>query len=100
MFATARNPDSSPELQEVAASAPSGRVYIVQLDTTDAESIRVAGKKVEELLNGDGLDYLINNAAKVGNLSSRLLRLRLISNMFREAPISLPLSSQITLWNL
>ncbi|KIJ40231.1 hypothetical protein M422DRAFT_174012 [Sphaerobolus stellatus SS14] len=65
VFATARNPDKSPELQEIAAAAEPGHVHLVQLDTRDAESIKAAAKKVEELLNGDGLDYLLNNAARV-----------------------------------
>jgi len=65
VFAAARSPSGSVGLQELAASTPSDRLHLIELDTSDAESIKRAGTNVEELLAGRGLDYLINNAAKV-----------------------------------
>ncbi|KAF8590403.1 NAD(P)-binding protein [Ramaria rubella] len=64
VFATARSPDSASDLQQLAASSPGGRIHVVQLDVADAESIKTAAGKVEELLEGRGLDYLLNNAGK------------------------------------
>lgn len=59
IFATVRK-DSTPELKKIANT--SGRVEIVKLDVTDKSSAEEAMRVVESKLQGNGLDYLINNA--------------------------------------
>ncbi|XP_068116059.1 C-signal-like [Hyperolius riggenbachi] len=62
IFATCRDPEGpqSKELKNLAQKHPN--VKIVQLDTTDAASVKASVKEVEKHLNGQRLDVLINNA--------------------------------------
>jgi NAD(P)-dependent dehydrogenase (short-subunit alcohol dehydrogenase family) len=60
IIATARGAPT-PALDELIKSS-SGRVKYVKLDTTDRESVAAAQKEVTSLLDGKGLDVLINNA--------------------------------------
>jgi NAD(P)-dependent dehydrogenase (short-subunit alcohol dehydrogenase family) len=67
IFATSRS--ESPALKALAQRS-SGKVFFVQLDTTDEVSIKYAVEKVSEKLNGKGLDVLVNNAGiMVGDFS-------------------------------
>lgn len=59
VIATARS--LSPDLSKVI-SADSTRVHFVELDITDEKSVKDAVPKVETVLNGEGLDVLVNNA--------------------------------------
>lgn len=59
IFATARQ-DNSAQLNEVI-KASNGRVQFVQLDVTNQASAEEAARVVEGKLNGQGLDYLVNN---------------------------------------
>lgn len=59
IFATSRN--ESAAIKSLVEGS-SGRVIFVQLDTTDEASIKSAVGKVTEVLNGKGLDVLVNNA--------------------------------------
>ena len=65
VFATARSPSTAPALQSLAADSPPGLVHIIQLDVGDADSIQAAARSVGAVLQGRGLDYLVNNAAQV-----------------------------------
>lgn len=61
IFATARNPTPSKELQSVLDTNPS-LVKFVQLDVDNPSSIHQAVATVKADLDGEGLDVLINNA--------------------------------------
>lgn len=41
-------------------SQSAGRVHLVRIDVTDEESVKKAAAEVQQLLNGKGLDILIN----------------------------------------
>uniref|UniRef100_A0A8D0B9W2 C-factor-like n=1 Tax=Salvator merianae TaxID=96440 RepID=A0A8D0B9W2_SALMN len=62
VFAACRDPEGprAQELRSLAAKHPS--LALVQLETTNEESIRAAARKVEGCLGGSGLNLLINNA--------------------------------------
>ncbi|MEU1998958.1 SDR family NAD(P)-dependent oxidoreductase [Nocardia gamkensis] len=59
VVATARNPERSQSLRELAAAHP-GRVLVVPLDVTDAEQARRAVAQAVESFGG--LDVVVNNA--------------------------------------
>ena len=61
VFATCRNPAKATSLQEVIKPAP-GRAHLVPLDVNTDESIDAAAKQVTKVLDGVGLNYLLNNA--------------------------------------
>ncbi|THV47317.1 hypothetical protein BGAL_0319g00080 [Botrytis galanthina] len=63
VFATARG-DSTPALEELMKSSPSTVKYI-KLDATSRSSVQEAEKQVAALLDGQGLDVLINNAGVI-----------------------------------
>ncbi|XP_027016665.1 C-factor [Tachysurus fulvidraco] len=60
IIASARNPSSAQELQQIAKSHP--EVYIVPLDVVDDASIEAAVKQVSSIVGPEGLTCLINNA--------------------------------------
>ncbi|XP_061450385.1 C-signal-like [Rhineura floridana] len=62
VFATCRDPEGAraQELKALASKHPS--LAILQLETTDEESVQAAAKKAEARLGGSGLNLLINNA--------------------------------------
>ncbi|CAL5224415.1 g7097 [Coccomyxa viridis] len=60
VVATARKPDESTELQELA-KAHKDAIKIVQMDVQDADSIKAAAKAIEEY-HPNGVDVLINDA--------------------------------------
>ncbi|KAJ5550297.1 hypothetical protein N7461_004995 [Penicillium sp. DV-2018c] len=60
IIATSRR-DNAAQINEIA-SASSGRVQMVKLDVTDESSVKEAVGVVERQLQGQGLDYLVNNA--------------------------------------
>lgn len=59
VFAAARK--QSDELKKLVEGS-SGRVQFVPLEVTSQQSAKEAAQTVEKSLNGQGLDYLINNA--------------------------------------
>lgn len=63
VFATCRSPSTATDLAALASSP--GTLYIVKLDVADEASIKAGTDEVLRLLNGAGLDYVINNAAIV-----------------------------------
>lgn len=67
IIAAVRNPNTASELDATQRSSKA-TIHIVQLDVGDAESIKVVASKVEGLLDGKRLDYLINNAGYVSLL--------------------------------
>jgi len=60
VFAAVRHPEGATDLKAIK---PSGKIHIVKVDTTSEESINAAAKEIEGLLDGKGIDYLLNNAA-------------------------------------
>ncbi len=62
VVATARDPESATELQEVAESSE-GRVRVAALDITDDESV----SKFAEQIAGTEIDVLINNAGRLSH---------------------------------
>ncbi|KAG6375957.1 hypothetical protein JVT61DRAFT_2834 [Boletus reticuloceps] len=60
VFGTCRSPSTATELAALVSSP--GTLYIVKLDVTDEASIKAAADEVFKLLNGAGLDYVLNNA--------------------------------------
>ena len=57
VFATARNEESIVALQDYG-------IEILSLTVDDEESVRACYARVKKLLNGRGLDLLINNAGR------------------------------------
>jgi len=62
VFAAVRTPETATKLNQVKASA-AGEVHVIKMDTGSEESIIQASKEIESLLNGRGIDYVLNNAA-------------------------------------
>ncbi|XP_066493335.1 C-signal-like [Tiliqua scincoides] len=62
IFAACRDPEGAraKELKTLASKHPN--LAILQLETTDEESVKAAAKKAEARLGGSGLNLLINNA--------------------------------------
>ncbi|KAI9478829.1 MAG: hypothetical protein EXX96DRAFT_572399 [Benjaminiella poitrasii] len=58
VFACARNPEGSEQLQKLVDNK---RVFAVKMDTTSEESIKAAVREVEKNAS-EGIDVLINNA--------------------------------------
>lgn len=59
VFASARK--QSDDLEKLIEGS-NGRVQFVPLEVTSQQSAKEAAQKVEKSLDGQGLDYLINNA--------------------------------------
>ncbi|KAG0696630.1 NAD(P)-binding protein [Suillus ampliporus] len=66
VFATCRSPATAFAL-DALKSGP-GILHVIQIDVMDEISIKAGCSKVLELLDGTGLDYVINNAAISLNL--------------------------------
>jgi len=63
VFASCRTPANASALHALSSSKEStGKLHVLQLDVTSEESIKSAAAEVEAALQGNGLDYLINNA--------------------------------------
>ena len=60
IIATSRQ-DNSPRLRDLVDNS-SGRVRFVPMDVTDSQSVQEAVRRVEERLQGRGVDVLVNNA--------------------------------------
>ncbi|XP_069136141.1 C-signal-like [Argopecten irradians] len=60
IIATCRKPDNAVALKKIASKYPS--VHILKLDVTDRENIRSVTEKVGHILEGQGLNLLLNNA--------------------------------------
>ncbi|KAI7901836.1 uncharacterized protein BX663DRAFT_512565 [Cokeromyces recurvatus] len=73
VFACARNPDKSEQLQKLVAD--NKHVFAVKLDTTSEESIKAAVKEIEQNAP-EGIDVLINNA---GIGSSKSMNIETVS---------------------
>ena len=63
VFATCRSPSTATDLAALASSP--GTLHIVELDVAEEASIKAGTDEVLRLLNGAGLDYILNNAAIV-----------------------------------
>jgi NAD(P)-dependent dehydrogenase (short-subunit alcohol dehydrogenase family) len=61
VFAAVRNPDAAVELNQLMRHS-SGRLHVLALDVSLASSVATFARKVEELLKGERLNLLINNA--------------------------------------
>jgi NAD(P)-dependent dehydrogenase (short-subunit alcohol dehydrogenase family) len=73
VFAACRSPQSAISLHALLnSSSTNGTLHVVRMDVTDEASIISAKDEVAEILQGRGLDYLINNAGVVSD-SSRIL---------------------------
>lgn len=64
VVAACRTPDKATALSALQESAK-GTLHIVQLDTSDFDSVRALPAQLEPILGSIGLDYLINNAGIV-----------------------------------
>ncbi|KAM4618501.1 C-signal [Polymixia lowei] len=60
IIATARNPGDAQDLQKLAEKHPN--IHILPLDVVSQESIEKAAEEVDHLVQGEGLNVLINNA--------------------------------------
>ncbi|KIW13604.1 hypothetical protein PV08_08794 [Exophiala spinifera] len=67
VVATARDTAGSSGLQELNARNNEGRLILIDLDVTKAESIKSAAEQTAKVLP-EGLDHLISNAGVSGNL--------------------------------
>lgn len=64
VVATARNTAKSDGLRELKAKDTQGRLKLVDLDVSNADSIRAAAEETAKLLP-EGLDNLISNAGVI-----------------------------------
>jgi len=71
VLATCRDPAKAKLLQEVVKPAL-GRGHIVPLDVDKDESIDACTKEVTKVLEGKGLNYLLNNAGIVVRITHLL----------------------------
>jgi len=63
VFAACRNPSSATSLKALKyASMTKGTLHLIKMDVTDEASVQQARDEVEDILDGQGLDYLFNNA--------------------------------------
>jgi len=62
VFASCRDPSSAMELAALAKDSRA-EIYLVKLSSDNQESINSAASEVKNLIKGERLDYLINNAA-------------------------------------
>ncbi len=69
VVAACRTPDKATTLSALKDAAK-GTLHIVQLDTSDFDSVRALPAQLEPILGSTGLDYLINNAGIVRPLFS------------------------------
>ncbi|XP_070538615.1 uncharacterized protein [Ptychodera flava] len=60
IFASCRSPDTAHELQQISKDNPS--VTVLKIDVEDATTIESAALQMEQILDGSGLNLLINNA--------------------------------------
>jgi len=67
VFATCRAPRAAKELQRIAAES-GGRVRVIEMDVTDAASVRAAA----DGLKGEAIDLLLNNAGVGGPPGQRI----------------------------
>ena len=65
-MATARDTAGSSGLQELKARNDDGRLILIDLDVTKAESIKSAAEQTAKVLP-EGLDHLISNAGVSGS---------------------------------
>ncbi|KAM5538390.1 hypothetical protein V8D89_007992 [Ganoderma adspersum] len=61
VLAACRDPSKADALQALAASA-GGRLHVLRLDVSDAQSITDAASEAAKIVGDKGIDYLINNA--------------------------------------
>lgn len=66
VFTARRPPSAATELEGLIPSGL-GKLRIIRLDVTDKESIEAGRTEVFWILDGRGLDYVINNVAMAGN---------------------------------
>lgn len=66
VIASCRSPESAIDLNGLVDTAK-GELHIVKLDVATEESIEAAAIEVDKILNGKGLDYLLNNAGVVSH---------------------------------
>ena len=64
VFASCRSPSTAAELRSLTSSNP-GKLHVIKLDVTDEESIKPGTAKVLRMLDGRGLDNVINNVVIV-----------------------------------
>ncbi|KAG6371806.1 hypothetical protein JVT61DRAFT_9162 [Boletus reticuloceps] len=67
VFALCRSPSTATDLESLTSSS-AGKLHVVKLDMTDQESVKTGAAEVLRILDGRGLDYVINTAAVVGSL--------------------------------
>ncbi|KAI0266191.1 NAD-P-binding protein [Gloeopeniophorella convolvens] len=61
VIATCRKPDAATALKGLETGA-AGKLHVVPLDVSDSASIKASAESLKDLLEPQGLDYLINNA--------------------------------------
>lgn len=101
VIATSRSPSPSADLEDQIKGS-GGRLHHVQLDVLDKESIQSAFQHASQILQGRGLDVLINNAGvtaleKDGASAMHALRITLETNVVAVHEVSsalLPLLQQ------
>ncbi|KAI0266193.1 C-factor [Gloeopeniophorella convolvens] len=62
VIATCRRPDAATALKALENGA-AGKLHVAPLDVSDSTSIKTSAESLKDLLEPQGLDYLINNAA-------------------------------------
>ncbi|KAI0667321.1 NAD-P-binding protein [Trametes maxima] len=66
VVAAARNPEKATALHGLKSGAK-GSLHVVELDTSNFDSIRALHKQLDPILGEFGLDYLVSNAAILKN---------------------------------
>lgn len=85
VFATCRSPDKAEDLQKLAES--NGAVRVLKLDVSEPESFPGVREEVEAVLQGDGLNLLINNAGIIARDNLAAVTVQGMESLYRTNTI-------------
>ncbi|XP_033747574.1 C-factor-like isoform X2 [Pecten maximus] len=85
VFATCRSPGKAEDLHTLAKS--NGAVSVLKLDVSDPDSFQGVREEVEALLQGSGLNLLINNAGIISRDDLSAVTIQKMESLFRTNTI-------------
>ncbi|XP_060063672.1 C-signal-like [Ylistrum balloti] len=85
VFATCRSPDKAEDLHTLANS--NGAVQVLKLDVSEPDSFPGLREEVESVLQGSGLNLLINNAGIIGRDDLSSVTVQRMESLYRTNTI-------------